>query len=63
MNNKSKFPDNCIVIVAARDEASRRLSGQVKNLFRKMGSKQISGLRFREGWAFIADTGSNQVGE
>jgi len=54
---KDKLPQYCIVVAAAKDEASSKLSKEVKGLFRDLGSKNISNLKFREGWAFIGVRG------
>lgn len=46
-----------IVIASVKDEGSRKLSAEVKNIFTKWGSKEISKLGFREGFAFIGVKG------
>jgi len=54
---KEKLPEFCIVVAAVKDEASRKLSKEVKELFGSLGSNAIKNLKFREGWAFIGVKG------
>lgn len=42
-----------IIIAAVKDEASKSLSQEVKELFTKWGSKEVNALGFREAWGFI----------
>lgn len=44
---KDKLPEYCIVVAGVKDEASNKLSKEAKALFRSLGSKQISNLKFR----------------
>lgn len=60
---KEKLPEYCIVVAGVKDEASKRLSNDVKGLFRDLGSKTISNLKFREGWAFIGVKGVKKASE
>ena len=60
---KEKLPEYCIVVAGVKDEASKRLSKNVKELFRDLGSKTISNLKFREGWAFIGVKGVKKASE
>lgn len=60
---KEKLPPYCIIVAAAKDEASEKLSKDAKALFRDLGSKQISNLKFREGWAFIGVRGVKKASE
>jgi len=52
-----------IVIVSVKDEGSKKFSDDAKALFTKIGSKDVSSLKFREGWAFIGIKGSGQFVE
>jgi len=46
-NDLSKLPNFTVIVVAVKDEASRKLSSTAKQFFEKMGSKEISRLGFR----------------
>jgi hypothetical protein len=46
-----------LIVVAVRDEASNKLSSEVKELFGKWGSKEIFSLGLREAWTFIGVKG------
>jgi hypothetical protein len=59
----AEIPDGAVMIVAVRDEASRKLTGALKAAFTKLGSKEINSLRFREGWIFVAAKGGEVYGE
>lgn len=52
-----------IVIAAVRDSASEKLSSEVKELFMRMGSAEISHLGSKEGWAFIGVKGQQNGNE
>jgi len=60
---KEKLPEYCIVVVGVKDEAQNRLSSDVKRLFKSLGSKAISNLRYREAWAFIGVKGMQKASE
>lgn len=60
---KEKLPEFCIVVVGVKDEASNKLSKEAKGLFKELGSKQVSNLKFREGWAFIGVKGVKKSSE
>jgi len=59
----NKLPGGSVIAIAVRDEASKRLSRKVKQIISGMGSKEISRLRFREGWAFVGVKGMQLFGE
>lgn len=42
-----------VIIATVRDEATQHLSQEAKNIFVKMGSKEIKNLGFQESWAFV----------
>jgi hypothetical protein len=44
---KDKLPQFCIVVASVKDEASTKLSKEVKGLFTELGSKTIKNLKFR----------------
>lgn len=46
-----------ILLVSVRDEASHNLSSDVKDYFKKLGSRQIGALAFRQSWSFIGIKG------
>jgi hypothetical protein len=54
---KEKLPQYCIVVAAVKDSAAKALTKDVKALFRGLGSKQLSNLKDREGWAFVGVKG------
>jgi hypothetical protein len=60
---KEKLPQFCIVVAGVKDEASNKLSKEVKGLFRELGSKNLKNLKFREGWAFIGVRGVKKAEE
>ena len=49
--------DNSIVIVACKDDCITKLSNKCKTWFENMGSKLISQLSYRQGFAFISKIG------
>jgi hypothetical protein len=57
------LPKYCIVAAAVKDEASNKLSKDVKKMFAELGSKNIKNLGFREGWAFIGVRGLKKSAE
>lgn len=59
----TKIPEYCIIVAGVKDEASNKLSKEVKGLFKDLGSKQISSLKFREGWSFIGVKGVQKSSE
>lgn len=46
-----------VIIAAVKDEASKKLSSDVKELFMRWGSHEISALGYREAWGFIGVKG------
>lgn len=52
-----KLPAGAVVVIGVRDEASKRLSGEAKDVIKAMGSKEIVNLGFRQGFAFIGVKG------
>lgn len=56
-----ELPRFAIITVAVKDEATRKLSKDVKALFKKMGSKSIKNLAFRDGWVFIGIKGMKKA--
>jgi hypothetical protein len=46
-----------IIVAAVKDEGSKKLSAEAKELFTKWGSAQVNSLEFRQGWAFIGVKG------
>ena len=60
---KMPIPDDYIVAAACKDEGATKLSEPVKQWFADMGSKQIYGLGYRQGFAFIGRTGSDDATE
>ena len=57
------IPDDYIIAAACKDEGATKLSEAVKQWFADMGSKQIWGLGYRQGFAFIGRTGCNESTE
>jgi len=48
-----RIPKDAAILVAVKDEGSRKLSGTGRNLFKAMGSREIARLKYRHGWAFV----------
>ena len=48
-----EIPDGQIIVVACKDDCIQSMSDKGKNWFETMGSKAISTLKYRQGWAFI----------
>jgi hypothetical protein len=46
-----------IVIAAVRNSGAEKLSGEAKDVFKKLGSHEVDGLQANEGWAFIGIKG------
>jgi len=55
------LPKFTLVIVSAKDEASKKLSKGAKKLFEGMGSKEVSKIGFRESWAFVGLKGARNM--
>lgn len=51
------------MIVGVKDEASRSLSSEAKEIFGSMGSVEVFKLEFRQGWAFIGVKGQKKFVE
>lgn len=58
-----KLPKNAIVAISCKDECSRKLSGAVKGMMKQGGSKAISGLKYRESFAFVGVVGAKTAVE
>jgi hypothetical protein len=52
-----KLPKGAVIAIGVKDEASKRLSGEAKELIKALGSQEIQSLKFREGFAFIGVKG------
>jgi len=57
------LPHASVILVGVKDEASKLLSNEVKEIFIKMGSKEINLLVTRESWAFIGVKGAKKFVE
>ena len=51
---KRDIPKGCIVAAASHDDITTKLSGKVRNWFKRMGSYEIYNLKYHEGFAFIS---------
>jgi len=58
-----KVPRGSVVIAVVKDDASRELTQEAKNLFIKMGSEEINNLGNKEGWGFVGVAGQKVFGE
>lgn len=47
------LPEGSVVIIGVKDEASKRLSGEAKQIIQALGSQEIVNIAFRQGFAFI----------
>lgn len=61
--DSKKAPKGSVVIAVVKDEASRLLTQEAKNVFIKMGSEEIRSLGNREGWGFVGVVGQKVFGE
>lgn len=52
-----KLPKASVIIIGVKDEASKRLSGEAKEVIKALGSEEIVNLGFRQGFAFIGVKG------
>jgi hypothetical protein len=57
------LPDGSVILAAVKDEATYKLSKDVKKLFGELGSNSIKNLKDREGWAFIGVKGLKKMVE
>lgn len=57
------LPDGAIILTAVRDEASKRMSKEVKKFFEKLGSEMVGGIGHRYSWAFIGVKGQKAFTE
>jgi len=53
-------PVGSVIVAAVMDEASNKLSADAKAIFTGMGAKEITALKFREGYLFMGIKGSKQ---
>jgi len=51
-------PVGSVIIAAVRDEGSRRLTKEAKDIFTSMGAKEINNLAYRVGYVFMGVKGS-----
>jgi archaeosine-15-forming tRNA-guanine transglycosylase len=56
--DEATVPVGSVIIVACRDECSRKLTDSVREIFVNMGGKEISALQYRDGWLFMGVKGS-----
>ena len=56
LNNfiEKDIPKGYIIAVASCDDIVTKMSGKVKNWFKRMGSMEIYELKYRQGFAFIS---------
>jgi len=52
-----RLPTGSVIVIGVKDEASNKLSGEAKDVFAALGSKEVANLKFREGFAFIGVKG------
>jgi hypothetical protein len=52
-----RLPKGSVIVIGVRDEASKRLSGEAKEVIKALGSEEILNLNFRQGFAFIGVKG------
>jgi hypothetical protein len=55
--DSKKVQSGSVVIAVVKDDASRELTQEAKNLFIKMGSEEINNLGNKEGWGFVGVAG------
>ena len=60
---KQDVTEGFIVVAACMDDCSTQLSPQAKQWFEKLGSKEISQLEYRQGFAFIGVAGRTEANE
>ena len=56
------IPEGCIVVATCRDDCTKALSDKAKTWLMGLGSKEISNVGYRQGFAFIGRN-SNQPSE
>ena len=57
------FPRGYIIAAACKDDCARQLSDKGRDWFESLGSKLISELAYRQGFAFIGKIGSRDCNE
>jgi phosphotransferase system HPr-like phosphotransfer protein len=52
-----KLPKGAVIVIGVKDDASKRLSGEAKEVIKSLGSEEILNLGFKQGFAFIGVKG------
>lgn len=58
VNDAANAPVGSVIIAAIKDEGSRMLTQEAKDIFTAMGAKEINNLGYRDGYVFIGVRGS-----
>lgn len=53
----NNLPTASVIVVGIKDEGSKRVDDKVKEIFGKMGSKEVFNLSMRDAWGFIGVKG------
>lgn len=63
IEDSKKAPRGSVIIAVVKDDASRLLTQEAKDIFIRMGSEEIKNLGNKEAWGFVVVVGQKVFGE